>query len=563
MVIENNKMRWSIVLGVLLMALWWWLPNFSYLSSNETLKKFLSQEKLIYGLDIQGGLHLVLGVNVDDVLDKKLNRSAQMITDFLNKEGLEVEKHFFKSNIYIQLKDELKSEEAVQKIEDQYFDLFQVLSSSKGLLELSYSQVRKESIRREILDQSIEVIRNRIDEFGVNEPLITRQGNKRILVQLPGIESSERARALIQKTAHLEFHLVSEEWTQEELLEKIASAESQGEYSLEKEKSYRSYVKRLNQDLKEELPKGTFISFVKDDSARTLLAGREPLLLKEGTGLTGDMLEDASVGTGQFGEPVVNFRLGVEGRKIFSKITGENVGKRIAVVLDDVVKTAPQIKDHLVTEDVQITLGSGDRNKMIEEAQMISTTLRSGALPTSLEQLEERTVGPTLGKDYIQKGQFSAIIALVLVFIFLLIYYKFFGFIANIALFLNIVLLVACLTSFGATLTLPGIAGIILTVGMAVDANIIIFERLKEEIKKGATLKLALKEGFERAFSAILDANITTAIVCLVLMYFGTGPIRGFAVTLFCGIITSVFTAIFVSRTLLNSLTQKFKIKVV
>lgn len=555
MFIEDNKWRWLIVLGAVLLSLWWLTPQFV-----DHKAWWLSKEKLVYGLDIQGGLHLVLGVNVDDVLEQKLDRSKNAIAEFLNEENIPVEKHFLKNHIFIKLKDAGQILQAVEKIKGQYGNLFQVLDRSDGQLELAYSQIQEDNIRKEIIDQSIEVIRNRIDEFGVNEPVITAQGGKRILVQLPGIKEAERARELIQKTAHLELSLVSEELSVEKLNEMIAQAEDKGGYSLESEKSYRTYVQRLNRDLK--LPPRTALAFIKDESARTLSAGRSPLLLETDTGLTGDMLEDASVGVGQFGEPLVNFRFGLEGRKIFSKVTSENIGRRIAIVLDGVVKTAPEIKDHL-TDRGQITLGSGDRTKMLEEAQMVSTTLRAGALPTNLEQLEERTVGPTLGRDYVAKGRLSAITAICLVLIFLLIYYRWLGLAADIALSLNMMFLISCLASFGATLTLPGIAGIILTVGMAVDANIIIFERLKEELRKGSSLKLAISEGFDRAFSAILDANITTAIVCLILMYFGTGPIRGFAVTLFCGIITSVFTAIFVSRTLLNSLILRFKIKLV
>lgn len=555
MFIENNKWRWLIVLGAILLSVWWMAPQFV-----DRKAWWISKEKLVYGLDIQGGLHLVLGVNVDDVLEQKLDRSKNAIVEFLNEENIGVEDHSLKNHIFIKLKDLNQIPQAVQNIEDQYGSLFQVLDSSDGQLELAYSQLQEQNIRKEIIDQSIEVIRNRIDEFGVNEPVITAQGGKRVLVQLPGIKEAERARELIQKTAYLELSLVSEELSVEELLEVIASAEAEGQYSLQSEQSYRAYVQRLNRDLEAKLPPRTTIAFIKDESARTLSAGRSPMLLETDTGLTGDMLEDASVGVGQFGEPLVNFRFGLEGRKIFSAVTAENIGRRIAIVLDGVVKTAPEIKDHL-TDRAQITLGSGDRTKMLEEAQMVSTTLRAGALPTSLEQLEERTVGPTLGRDYVAKGRLSAIVAICLVLIFLLVYYRWLGLVADIALSLNIMFLISCLASFGATLTLPGIAGIILTVGMAVDANIIIFERLKEELKKGSSVKLAISEGFGRAFSAILDANITTGIVCLILMYFGTGPIRGFAVTLFCGIITSVFTAIFVSRTILNSLTLRFKLK--
>ena len=502
-----------------------------------------------------------MGVDVEEVVKNKIIRSKNAISQLLEKEDIKVEKSFVDSNsrITMRLKNAEDAKQAVSKIEEEYGNIFQVLSSDEGRIELAYSQIQQDSARKEVIQQSIEVIRNRVDEFGVSEPLITAQGDSRILVQLPGIQSAQKAKELIKKTARLELRLVSNKIQPQELLDIIAAAEKKGGYSF-KEGSYRAYVKRLNEDLKDRLPENTSISFMKDESSRTLSAGRVPFLLETDTGLSGDMLDDASVGQGQFGEPIVNFRFGVEGRKRFSEVTAKSIGRLMAIVLDEVVKTAPEIKDHLF-DSAMITLGAGDRSKMLEEAEMISTTLRAGALPAELKQLEERTVGPTLGRDHIEKGKIAALTAIVAILIFLIIYFNVLGAVADIALLLNIGFLIACLTSFGAALTLPGVAGIILTVGMAVDANIIIFERIKEEFKKGSSLKLAVDEGFARAFSAILDANITTAIVCLILMYFGTGPIRGFAVTLFCGIVTSVFTAIFVSRTLINSILLVFKPK--
>lgn len=555
MIIENNKIRWIVIFISVLISFWWILPNFI-----DSKKWYWPKEKLIYGLDIQGGLHLVMEVNVNEVLKNKITRAKNAIIEVFTKEGIKTGSHFVDSWIHIQLQNEGQMQKAIQVIENEYEADFQILGSSQGQLEIGYSKVQEDSIRKDIILQSIEVIRNRIDEFGVSEPLITAQGDSRILIQLPGIKEAQKAKELIQKTAHLELKLVSNKISPEKLSEMISEVESKGGYSLTEENSYRQYVQRLNKDLKDKLPHNTSIAFMKNESSKNLIIGRIPFLLETDTGLSGDMLEDAKVDQGEFGEPVVGFRFGVEGRKRFSDVTSKNIGRAIAIVLDEVVKTAPKIKDHLFDRGI-ISLGSSNRNQMMEEAVMISTTLRAGALPTSLKQLEERAVGPTLGRDHIAQGKFAIFLALVLVFIFLIIYYKLLGFIADIALFFNIVFLISILSSFGATLTLPGVAGIILTVGMAVDANIIIFERLKEELRKGSSLKLAVNEGFDRAFSAILDANITTAIVCLILMYFGTGPIRGFAVTLFCGIITSVFTAIFLSRTILHSIIHSFQLK--
>lgn len=559
MFIESNRARWGVIFLAIVLAAWWIFPNFL---DREEGQWWIAQEKLIYGLDIQGGVHLVMGVNVDDVLNIKKLKAKQDLVDRFEKEGIGLKNHSINSDsrIVLNLKQESQISKATSQIEKYYGTDLQILSRSGSELELDYSSIRSDAIRKQIIDQSIEVIRNRVDEFGVSEPLITAQGTHRILVQLPGVKEAQRAKDLIRQTAHLQMRLVSEKVPSEDLYAMIASAEKKGKYSFEKLKSYSKYVARLNKDLKKKLPKNTSIVFSKNESSRTLSAGLEPYVIEMDKGISGGLLSDASVGTGQLGEPIVNFVIAVEGRKQFFELTSKNKNRRLAVILDDVLKSAPNISGSIFDRG-QITLGSGDRNQSLQEATDLSITLRAGALPASLEQLEERTVGPTLGKDLIDKGKLAGLIALGLISLFLLLFYRVLGVVANISLFLNVVLLVAFLTSFGATLTLPGVAGIILTVGMAVDANIIIFERIKEEFLRGSSLKLAITEGFARALSAILDANITTAIVCLVLIYFGTGPIRGFAITLMFGIITSVFTAIFVSRTLLNTLVQSFNLK--
>ena len=275
----------------------------------------------------------------------------------------------------------------------------------------------------------------------------------------------------------------------------------------------------------------------------------------------GESLNDAAVSLDQVGQPIVVFSFDAKGAKEFGDLTTKHVEKLMAIVLDGVVQTAPRLKEPITGGRGSIEMGSGgDRQKTLDDANLTAMVLRSGALPAELEQLEERTVGPTLGKDSIDKGKFAGLIGAALVFVFMIIYYKSYGILANLALGFNVMMILAILTSLQATLTLPGVAGIVLTIGMAVDANVIIFERIKEEIAKGAGLIGAIKEGYARAFTAILDANLTTAAVCGVLMYFGTGPIRGFAVTLIVGIVTSMFTAIFFTRTILNLVVGKMKL---
>ncbi len=319
---------------------------------------------------------------------------------------------------------------------------------------------------------------------------------------------------------------------------------------------------KLREDLKDKFPKQTTLVFEKAGAAKTLEAGKIPYLVKTDNSLSGDLLEDAMVRADEFGKPQVIFRFSVDGRRKFAKMSGDNVGKQVAIILDGVVQSSPVIDEKIDSATARIRLNSGQNVQETQaEAQFIATTLRAGALPAALEQLEERTVGPTLGQDSIDKGKRAGILGAILVLLFMLIYYRTLGVVADIALTFNVLLILGILTSLGATLTLPGVAGIVLTVGMAVDANVIIFERIKEELRKGVGLHLAVKDGFGHAFSAIVDANITTAAVCIVLMYFGTGPVKGFAVTLLCGIATSMFTAIFVSRAIIDFLVLKLHFK--
>jgi preprotein translocase subunit SecD len=343
----------------------------------------------------------------------------------------------------------------------------------------------------------------------------------------------------------------------------VLDAEKAGNYALGKDGlRYTDYLKKINEDLKDKLPKETSLVFEKADSAVNLEAGKIPYLVTTNNNLSGDLLEDASVRPDEFGKPEVIFRFGVEGRRQFAQMSGENVGKQIAIILDGVIQSAPVINEKIDSPTARITLNSGRNIQETQnEAQLIATALRAGALPAALEQLEERTVGPTLGMDSIEKGKFAGILASLLVLIFMVLYYRGLGLVADIALVLNILFLLAILTSLGATMTLPGVAGIVLTVGMAVDANIIIYERIREELRKGVGLKMAIKDGFDQAFSAIFDSNITTVAACVVLMYFGTGPVRGFAVSLTAGIVTSMFTAIFVSRAIIELLVYKFEMK--
>jgi preprotein translocase subunit SecD len=571
--IESFKARMTIVTIAVLVSLLWTMPNFVDTSGIW----WPSQDKLSYGLDIQGGLHLVLGIDVEKAISERIKKMS-----YTMKTDLDKEKNVTMGEVKVMdpttgtvrvYFNNPGDKKAVQDyMEDSRFgqgQVFQTLDVTNEYIEARFYEAELRNFKKSLVDRTIETIRNRIDEFGVKEPTIAAQSDDRILVQLPGVDDSGQAKSLINQTAKLEFMIVDPDFMPgtprlDEVMGWIQEVEEKEGFALgQDDLRYSDYVRRINDALKDKLPKDRIIRFQKAENAKTLEAGKIPHVLQTDAMMGGETLSDAAVSLDQMGTPIVVFSFDAKGAKEFGDLTKEHVKKLLAIVLDGVVQTAPNLREPITGGRGQIEMGrTGDRQKTMDEANITAMVLRSGALPAELEQLEERTVGPTLGKDSIEKGKFAGLIGGALVFLFMLIYYKSYGVLADLALGLNVLMILAILTSLQATLTLPGVAGIVLTIGMAVDANVIIFERIKEELAKGAGLAGAIKEGYARAFTAILDANITTAAVCVVLMYFGTGPIRGFAVTLIVGIITSMFTAIFFTRTLLNLIVGKLKIEI-
>ncbi len=513
------------------------------------------KKALSYGLDIQGGAHLIYGVDVQGVLAERTERTARAMALELNQQGVmpeSVASNDKKDSIIIKVKSTADVKKVEELLKDQYSALLQTVSSADNQIEARYFDAVMENYREQVIGQAIEVIRNRVDEFGVAEPVIAAQGRDRILVQLPGISDPARAKELINKTAKLEFRLVDDKLSSDELMKLITEAETAGGFALAKEgMSYGQYVKKINEALRSKMPANTMVAFEKAPNAVSMEAGKLPFLLRTDTDVSGDQLEDAFVSFGQFGEPKVSFRFNAEGARRFGELTGANVGRNLAIVLDDVIYSAPNIRERISGEG-QISLGSRNYEEAQKEGQLIATALRAGALPAALQQLEERTVGPSLGADSVEKGKMAGYIGLAIVALFIIFWYRLMGVVATITLALNVVSLLAVLSALGATLTLPGIAGITLTVGMAVDANVIIFERIKEELSRGVSMRLAIKDGFDNAWSSIFDSNLTTAIAGAVLIYFGSGPIRGFGVTLIAGIITTMITAVFVTHYLLD-----------
>lgn len=566
--IENIKARIAIIVLVLATALAWVMPNFVSFKKEDW---WFTKDKIIQGLDIQGGMHLVLQVDVNEVFRQKVARLADVLKKQLAEKNIHTAEVMVnpEHNTELLFKYELPEDASGIKdyLKEFYVNDLQVIDENEKQLRVRYLDTTVNRYRQEVVGQAIEVIRNRIDETGVKEPNIAAQGDSRILVQFPGKEDSTQAKELINRTARLEFKIVDDESeVVKELNALVLDAEKNGGYALGKTidgkpMTYSDYVMRLNSDLKEKLPKGKQILFQKNENVKSMEFGKIPFLVNEIADFSGDQLDDAGVNdNNDYRMPQVSFRVGVDGRARFKEMTTENQHKKMAIVLDDVVISAPNINSPIYDSGV-ITLGGDNYGDVRKEAEFIATVLRAGALPAKLEQLEERTVGPLLGADAITKGKTAGIVGCILVLVFMLVYYKVLGVVASLALMMNLLLIIAIMTSLRATLTLPGVAGIVLTIGMAVDANVIIFERIKEELAKGAGLKSAIKDGFGQAFSAIFDANITTAAVCFVLMYYGTGPVKGFAVTLLTGIATSMFTAIFVSRTILDFFVQTFNIK--
>jgi protein-export membrane protein SecD len=401
------------------------------------------------------------------------------------------------------------------------------------LLELDESKLEKGASTADAIDRAIEVIRNRVDQFGVSEPLIARQGDKWIVVQLPGVKDPERAKMIIGKTAFLEFRLVDTSDRNVQIANKI---------------------RELGMKFNEAKDKKEVLALV--PTGYVLMSGRESdqfYVVKKTSEITGAYLVNAKVEIGgEFGLPRVGIEFNSDGAKIFSRVTEVNVNKNLAIILDGIVQSAPVIRSKIPDGRAVI-----EGNFTIEEAKFYATVLRAGALPAPLNVIEERSVGPTLGEDSIRAGTIASLVGLALVIGFMIFYYSTSGLIADAALLLNFILILASMAMFRATLTLPGIAGMILSLGMAIDANVLILERVRDELGSGKTLRVAIDLGYQRALSAIIDSNITTLIAAVFLFQFGTGPIKGFAVTLSAGIIISMFTAIFVTKVIYDYLFQQ------
>ena len=490
----------------------------SELKSLRAWPAFLPSNLVNLGLDLRGGAHLLAEVKVEEVYGQRLDAMWQEVRDVLRAErdviGTIRRQDGRSDQLRIKISNVSGMPRAVELIEDLARPVSSLSSvgkkdlkvtSDQNILIVEFSEVEKLALNERTMKQSLEIIRRRVDEVGTREPTIQKQGERRILIQVPGIGSASELKTLIGTTAKLGFYPV---------LKQTSNSEEQG--------NGRTQT----------LP-------AKDDKNIYYVLEKSPAV-------TGEELVDAQPTFDQNGQPAVSFRFNPGGARKFGNYTANNVGALFAIVLDGEVISAPQIREAITGGSGQIT-----GNFSVEESSELSILLRAGALPAPMQFEEERTIGPELGQDSIDAGKIACLVAFVSILIFMFLSYGLFGVFANIALIINVTLIFGLLSIIGATLTLPGIAGIVLTIGMAVDANVLVFERIKEELKTAKSPYRAIELGYERAFSAILDANITTFIAALILFLMGSGPVRGFSITLGLGIITSVFTAIYVTRLLL------------
>ncbi len=495
---------------------------FIFIASNNLLStdKKLIDKKINLGLDLQGGSYLLLEIDNTPVIEQKLQNATSLIRTYFKEKGIRIGnltlsgkkisftvENQFKQNV----KNEFENENSeinpyYPRFKSHQFDL----TVLENLFELSFSKQGIIELKNSSQDQALEIVRRRIDEIGTNEPNILKRGNDRVLVELPGLDDPMRIKSLLGKTANLTFRFVSNN--------------NQDSFGVEKLK----YENGLDED------------FV---SKRIILSGE-------------NLLDAQPRMDNQTNETVVSFTLDRVGAKRFGKATSSNIGRKLAIILDGKIISAPVIRDTIASGSGQISGGF-----TFQSATDLSLLLRSGALPAPLNIIEERTVGPDLGQDSINAGMIALIIGFALVIIFIFIKYKTFGLITNITLIINLLILLGILTLFEATLTLPGIAGIILTVGMAVDANVLIFERIKEELKNEKNNIIAFDSGYIKSRTAILDANITTLLAAIILFFMGSGPIKGFSVTLGVGIFTTLFSVYFIARLLTSIYVTKNKDK--
>ncbi len=504
---KPNKVNILSLFFLSFVAILYALPNLIDRFKLNNLNYYFPGKTVNLGLDLRGGSYLLLKADINDVLAERLLIKAEELKIQLRKKEIRYKNlKILKNKIIFSVRNISKENSTLKNLKDFFKDYNVNLENNIFTIQISENGMDK--LIKTTMDQAIEIVRRRIDESGTKEPLIQQQGKDRILVQLPGLDDPERIKKLLGKTAKLSFRFT------------------------------HPNINYVISDSKTKIPPG-YILLKKHKSEQDYIIVQKRVMI------SGEDLTDARPGFDQDGSPAVMFTLTTSGGKKFGKISGQNIGKAFAIVLDNEVISAPIIQAQIFSNG-QIT-----GNFSSQEANDLALILRAGALPVPLSILEERTVGPGLGSDSISAGKFASVLAIISVIIFMILVYGIFGLLANLALIMNMIFIVAILSIIQATLTLPGIAGIVLTIGMAVDANVLIFERIREEFKIRKNKFDAVETGFKRAVSTILDANLTTFIAAFALFIFGSGPIKGFSVTLMIGLLTSMYTAIVLTRILI------------
>ncbi|MBX7148900.1 protein translocase subunit SecD [bacterium] len=525
--------------------------------------KLFPEKSINLGLDLRGGLYLEMLIAVDEAIDNRIDILTLEI-ERQSKDKIEpVKVNSFKGEKRATLEfPAAKASEMDALLKENFNDVFSIArgeapDTNTTVYNLTLTKKYEKYITDNTLKQAVESVRNRIDRYGVSEASIIQQGSDRLIVELPGIDDPTRVIDLIRKTALLEFKMVDDSLG-DGLAGLVAKAREEAGI---KEGYTKEDVDKINVQLKGKIPEGTEVVFeLRRDPVTKEIIGGAPLLLKTRAEVTGDMLRNAQVGVNN-NEPHVSLSFNKVGTTNFGELTKKNVGKRLAIVLDGVVFSAPVIQTAIMNGEAQITLGYGDYQNLLKEADDLALVLREGALPATLTVASKTVVGPSLGLDSINQGMMSVVVATVVIIIFMVLYYKLGGIVSTVGLVLNMIFILAIMALLQASLTLPGIAGIVLTLGMAVDANIIIFERMREEIRADRSARAIIENGYGHAMSAIIDSNVTTLIAGVVLYQFGTGSIKGFATTLMIGIVTTMFTAITVTRLIYDYYVHVKKVK--
>ncbi|QDG54536.1 protein translocase subunit SecD [Persicimonas caeni] len=580
---SGKTFKWTIVLIAVLLAVYGLVPTILDAADGDLDREVKNFEgpavewimengkPLTLGLDLQGGLLLQYKVLVDKAVQDKLDRMARDVRARLvdDEPGLNVEVTHPEGEFFIdvQFADETKTA-LIDEDFMSYLTNLQETEMGGGMVRLTMNEEYIEETKKFAVQQAIETIRQRVNALGVAEPSITRRGESDIVVQLPGLKENdvERAKELIGQTAQLEFKMLDDDGT-DAYFQQFMGNLPQG-FNLRRIGGGDLSVTHRSKEALKQFFEG------KTDANHEIGYQHHPIYKNKAEGiideersywktyyvfsetkLTGDYIQDARVAIDQqFNRPYVALNFDTKGAELFGELSSNNVGKRMAIMLDDNVQSAPVFNEPIMGGRAQITMGSMQSfGEIQQEAQDLVIVLRHGALPAPIEMQYETVVGPTLGADSIDKSTRALLVGSILIVIFMLIYYRGAGVISVAALTFNVMFIMAGLASLGATLTLPGIAGIILTVGMAVDANVIIYERIREEVRAGRSAFEAVNSGFDKALSAVMDANITTGIAALVLMQYGTGPVKGFAVTLLIGIVSTIFTAVFIARLLFDT----------